>query len=114
MYCCPFCKQQLDPSPSEWPDTLKAYMKAEIATEVAKQLREERRHVVAEEEDGPHRWISGVAGVRGRTYRSGRHSKAFATISGIRISFVVDFLILALLPSVLSISFFFDFLTVSS
>ncbi|TYJ54845.1 hypothetical protein B9479_004516 [Cryptococcus floricola] len=79
------------PALHEWADTLKAfltrdipaYINAQVATEVEKRLREERREVETEEDDGRHRWISGVAG-------------AFATIYGVWLSFIVDCLLLVL------------------
>ncbi|TYJ54844.1 hypothetical protein B9479_004515 [Cryptococcus floricola] len=80
-----------------------------VATKVDRRLTEERREEENEDYDPRHRWISRVAGVRGHTFRSGRRSKAFATRSGIWLSFIADVLILAVIPSILSILFFLDF-----
>ncbi|TYJ54846.1 hypothetical protein B9479_004517 [Cryptococcus floricola] len=125
---------RLDPGTPEWANTLDAfltrdlpaYINAQVATEVGKRLREERREVETEEDDGRHReerreveteeddgrhrWISGVAGVTSHTYQNGRRSKAYATIYGVWLSFIVDCLLLAILPSILSIFFFLGLL----
>ncbi|ODN90197.1 hypothetical protein L198_06215 [Cryptococcus wingfieldii CBS 7118] len=74
------------PALHEWADTLIAflthdippYINAQVATEVAKQLREERRHVETERDYARHRWMSGVAGVRvGRRSRRAHSHTVF-------------------------------------